>query len=791
MPAMSKSSTATAEVVSRRVRRRVMRFLGRPVVSGVAVGSAFFLVALLSMMGLHTTARQVLKHTLDQNLIDLTLVAASHVDAETVAQLDSPALQNGPAYVDAVAPWRRIIAEVRDIKYIYTVYDSPEGIRFGLDAALPIDANGDGISDQAGLGELYKDPDSALLRALESGEAAVSPEPYTDRWGTFMSAFVPLRQRDGTMKCLVGVDVDVADYQRRLAAMSRAAWMGASVAALGSVAVGFGAFLIQRSRRRSDEALNASSERLARIAENLPGMIYQYRQRPDGTGGFDYASPAIERIYGVTSESVAEDASAIIARIHPDDINFVVETSMASAARLEPWHAEYRVVLNHSTIWVAGNAVTQRESDGTTVWHGYVTDVTARRRADDELRQARDAAEAANRAKSEFLANMSHEIRTPMTAIMGFAALLRDDPDLASDPVRRREAIETIDRNAQHLLTIINDILDLSKIEAGRMTVERIATDPWQVIEDVLLLLAPRARAKEIELRAERADPLPAAISSDPVRLRQVVMNLVANAVKFTDRGSVVVRATWSGPEDGSARNERGSLRIAVEDTGIGMEPSRLARLFAPFSQADGTTTRRFGGTGLGLAISRRLIQILGGNLEVTSELGRGSAFTIVLPAEGRIAATVPIPTHRSSPGARLLGVRILIAEDGSDLRRLLTLLLEREGATTFSVEHGRAVLECFDGSGEEPVPGGVSSPLADLVIMDMQMPGLDGYDATKRLRQRGCTIPIIALTAHAMAGDRERCLSAGCDDYITKPVDEAVLLAACERLVRVRGSAH
>jgi signal transduction histidine kinase/CheY-like chemotaxis protein len=386
-----------------------------------------------------------------------------------------------------------------------------------------------------------------------------------------------------------------------------------------------------------------------------------------------------------------------------------------------------------------------------------------------ELRQARSDAEAASRTKSEFLANMSHEIRTPMTAILGYADLLLDVHQAPSD---RLDCIQTIRRNGGHLLQLVNDILDLSKIEAGRLDVEEIQCDPGVIVAEVGSLMQVRASERGVAFEVAYDGPVPQRVITDPTRLRQILLNLVGNALKFTERGSVrlIVRC----------HAERQRLEFDVIDTGVGMSEETIGRLFRPFTQADSSTTRQFGGTGLGLTISRRLAGMLGGDLSVRSAVGVGSTFTGWVrtgPLEGIPTTTTPMqraaPNHRQAV-PRVSG-RILLAEDGPDNQRLIQAILRLSGAEVEVVDNGRSAVERALAEQAAGRPFG-------LVLMDMQMPVLDGYGATSLLRSRGYRLPIVALTAHAMQGDREKCLLAGCDDHETKPVDRASLLQTVAR---------
>ncbi len=404
---------------------------------------------------------------------------------------------------------------------------------------------------------------------------------------------------------------------------------------------------------------------------------------------------------------------------------------------------------------------------------GTFEDISEKRRAHLELEQALERAKEASRTKSEFLANMSHEIRTPLTAIIGYTELLMES---GLDEQVRRSHVGTIRRNGEHLAAVINDILDVSKIEAGKMTVELLPMDVSEIVRDAVQLFESRARDKQVELTCTIEEEVPRYIKSDRVRVRQILINLLTNAVKFTDMGSVRLIVKHD--------QTREQLVFHVMDTGIGLAPQAVESLFSAFSQADASITRRYGGTGLGLRISKALAELLGGDIEVESTPGQGSTFTLRIHAQ--VASKEDIEAQDAASSSEALascpldGCRILLAEDGLDNQKLLTHFLTKAGATVQIANNGfEAVIAVEEGIvRDEPF---------DLVIMDTQMPEMDGHSATRELRGSGNAVPILALTAHATQEAREAFFAAGCDGFATKPIDRRKLIEACVKLVGMR----
>ena len=423
-----------------------------------------------------------------------------------------------------------------------------------------------------------------------------------------------------------------------------------------------------------------------------------------------------------------------------------------------------------------------RGRDEITAVGTFVVDITERKQAEQELAAARTGAEAASHAKSEFLANMSHELRTPMTAILGFTDILLS----RQHDEKSRQQLKTIKRNGEHLTQILNDILDLSRIEAGRLAVVRERFSLVELLEDVRALMQVRAHEKGLPLLIEYEGTVPLRVEGDRTRLRQILVNLVNNAIKFTDEGHVRLVVALLQDDDAPR------LELRVEDSGIGISPDLVHRLFEPFVQGDASGQRRHGGTGLGLGICRRLTEMLGGDIRVESKPGVGSVFSVRVPA-GDLRDTPmvdpsteeiePEPTDASVYLSRSpLVCRVLVADDQSEIREVLAEYLRSAGAEVELAADGLEALCLVDRAGEEGRP-------FDALLLDMQMPVLDGYEVARRLRGRGDKRPILAVTAAAMKEDQERALAAGCDEHLSKPVDPARLLDALAQHLSARPS--
>ena len=532
---------------------------------------------------------------------------------------------------------------------------------------------------------------------------------------------------------------------------------------------------VQNWKRKQEEAVNQlrsvldAATRFAIVATNSQGVIEVFNSGAERMLGYS-ASEVIGRMR-VDQLHLPNELKEEAGRLRSESGRSIdlVEVLFEPARRLGFQERTWTYVRKDGgTVLVNLVTTPRRDSTGEIVGYvGIADDVTEQIRYQEEIRRARDRADAANRAKSDFLASMSHEIRTPMTSILGHADILIL-PDLpAQRLVEARGAIQSAGR---HLLRIVNDILDLAKVEAGKLPLEILSCDPWTLAQEVVAGLRINARRRELSLTLETASSLPKQIQTDPTRLRQVLYNLVGNAIKFTEKGAVRLVLSFNPSAN--------RLVFDIIDTGVGMTPDQVAKLFTPFYQADRATAggRNAGGTGLGLVISKHLAERLGGTIEVQSQRGRGSVFSVPIPVapdeawelvskeELERIAREPIDTTTAESTLALFDVkltgRVLLAEDTPEIRQVILFHLRRLGLTVEAVENGELAVE-----------KGLDKPY-DQILLALQMPIPDGYEATDRLRTSGFEGPIIALTAHTMTGERERCLRAGFTDHLGKPID-------------------
>ncbi len=579
---------------------------------------------------------------------------------------------------------------------------------------------------------------------------------------------------------------------------------------LGMLAVAFNR--MAEGRERAEMVVRDSEEKFRTLYETSSDAVMLL----DETGFFD-SNKATLRIFGCTNlqEFCSKHPADLSPTTQPGGVDSMTLAKERIATALEKGSNRFDWMHKRTdgTVFPAEVLLNAMELGGRKVLQAVVRDITERKRAEERVREqtvllkrknqeleaqrqqlcaqqhnllaanrdldeARIAAETANAAKSEFLANMSHEIRTPMTAILGFTDILLEEGDLDKAPPERLEAAETIKRNGDYLIRIIDDILSLSKIEAGKMMTERAACSPNQLVNDVVSLMKARSDAEGLSLDVEYIGLLPEIIHTDPTRLRQILVNLIGNAVKFTEIGSVRLIIRFVRDHDEPL------MQFDVADTGIGMTEEHVAKLFQPFTQADTSTTREYGGTGLGLTISKRFAELLGGDvIVVETQEGVGTRFRATVatgPLDGvrMIEAPTSVADVRaeaakatgSTDERDLRDCRILVAEDNPTNRVLVVGMLKKAGVQVTAVENGKLAADAALAARDEGKP-------FDVILMDIQMPVMGGYEATGLLRRNGYNAPIIALTAYAMEGDREKCIVAGCDEYITKPIDRKKLI--------------
>ncbi len=526
--------------------------------------------------------------------------------------------------------------------------------------------------------------------------------------------------------------------------------------------------------QRAEEQLRDSERLYHSLVENLPQNVF----RKDLSGRFTFAS---QRFCQTLGKPVEEVLGKTDRDFYPADLAASYQQDDARVmATGEAWEGEeeHRAP-DGPPQFVQVMKTPLRDAQGqVTGLQAIFWDITARKQAELALAKANEAAEAANRAKSEFLANMSHELRTPLTAILGFSELLADSAHPDSE---QREFVDLIRNSGAALLALINDILDLSRIEANKMPLEKVDIPLQQIIDDVMSVVRIRAEQKGLRLKVVHAFPLSECIHTDRARLRQILVNLMGNAVKFTERGEICLTLRWLRE---AARAPR--MQFAVSDTGIGIPAAKLGEIFQAFTQADGTFARRYGGSGLGLTISQRLAQVLDGEIQVASEVGQGSTFTLTIHAgllpepageDERRAEQHGRTEQAGEPAATLQG-RVLFVEDESSTQLVVRHFLRRLHLEVELAEDGQRACQMAEQSRVEGRP-------YELILMDIQLPQLDGYAATRWLRDHGWQGPIVALTAHAMLGDREKCLAAGCDDYLAKPISTSELREVLTRCLR------
>jgi two-component system, NarL family, sensor histidine kinase EvgS len=522
---------------------------------------------------------------------------------------------------------------------------------------------------------------------------------------------------------------------------------------LGSLfAISYAYLNLRRETRRRER----TERRLAEVTDHVPAVVYEAVRSPDGHYTLSYVGGDSHRILGMEPGQLLSDASSLLALVAPDDRDALRQAFERSARDTTPLHVTVRAVVDGRTRYLSSDAVPLATAEGSVRWNGYWVDVTTQELAARGLARARDEAEAATRAKSDFLATISHEIRTPMNGVIGLLDVLERTP-LNTDQQRM---VTTIEHSAEALMHILDDVLDFSKIEAGHLTLDPRPSDPRAIVDGAVALMRAQAEAKGLSLSVHIDPQLAPALLVDDGRLRQVLLNLLGNAIKFTSEGEVRIEVHVDQQHAGRQR-----LRWIVRDTGIGIHAAKLRQVFAPFSQAESSTTRRFGGTGLGLSISRRLVERMGGHIVIESEPGRGTTVTATLDLPVAGVEVAPRATEHEpaqAQGHPLRGERVLVVEDHPVNQELVRAQLALAGLACDVAADGIEALAAM------------AHQRYDLLLVDCHMPRMDGYALAREVRSRedGATrVPIVAMTADARADQLSRCQAAGMDDLLRKPV--------------------